>query len=72
MSTYRNERSIVNVIKWKEKKTLEIMCTLLAVKMTRINHFTVGAFNFNKIIASELKLIKLITKQKIKFLEVIM
>jgi hypothetical protein len=49
MSTYRNERSIVDVIKWKEKRTLEMMCTLLAVKMmTRIHHFKVGAFNFNK------------------------
>jgi len=48
VSTYRNERSIVNVTKWKEKRTVEMMCTLLAVTMTRIIHFRVGAFNFNK------------------------
>ena len=48
MSTYRNELPIVNVMKWKEKWTLEMMSTVLAVKMTRINHFTVGAFSFNK------------------------
>lgn len=47
MSTYRNEPSIVNVIQWKKKWILKKIFKLLGAKMKRINHFTVGASNFN-------------------------